>query len=393
MDRLKRIESLFHRALELEEERRPEFLERECEGDEDLIREVKALLESDSSNDSFLEEPAVAAHREEADTPASGVSEGSVLGRHELLSPIGVGGMGFVYKARDLKSGQIDAVKVLAPQLASSRSSVRRFLREAKAVAGLQHPAVARILNFGEKDGTYFIAMEYVDGETLNDRVARSPFSADQVADILVQVVDALKEAHKKGIIHRDLKPSNLMIKETGEVKILDFGLVKVQRDMGLHAEGFLSADSLTLPGTVLGTVNYMSPEQAMGRKIDPRSDIFSLGVIAYELLTGRFPFQGKSVGETLDNICHRPYIPIARFNLDASDRFEAIVGKCLRKDPDKRYRSAKELAKELRKVCGYGPGEEDESFGTNKMLLYGAGIAIALVLVVLVVYWVKMAS
>ncbi len=389
MNRLKKIESLFHQALERENELRLEFLERECGSDKDLLKELCGLLQFDSLSDSFMEEPAMAAHAVELSMISPQITEGSVLGWHRLLSPIGIGGMGSVYKACDIRSGQIEAVKILAPHLALTRSAVRRFLREAKAVAALKHPAIARILDFGERDGVYYIAMEYVEGETLSQRIERSPFSWQQVTDILLQVVDALQEAHKKGIIHRDLKPSNLMIKETGEIKILDFGLVKVQRGFGLHAEGFVSADTLTLPGTVLGTVNYMSPEQAMGKQIDPRSDIFSLGVIAYELLTGRRPFQRKTIGDTFNSICHESYHPIARFNDEASEKFETIVGKCLRKDPLRRYRSAKELGKDLQRVCEYDSPVRTGSFKTKKWLAFGAAaLSLALVVLVLLVYW-----
>lgn len=387
MNRLKRIEALFHQALSLEENERLDFVKRECGSDQDLANELWALLESDQTRDDFMEKPAMAAYAGELSTTAPHVGEGSVLGRHRLLSPIGVGGMGSVYKACDTQTGDIVAVKILAPHLASTDSAVRRFFREAKAVAALKHPAIAQILDFGEQEGVFYIAMEYVEGETLSQCIKRGQFSWKQTADILLQVIDALNEAHRKGIVHRDLKPSNLMITEAGKVKTLDFGLVKVQRGIGLHAGGGISADTLTSPGTVLGTLNYMSPEQAMGKDIDPRSDIFSLGIIAYEMLTGKLPFQGKTLGETLDSICHAAYQPIARFDWEASEKFETIVGKCLRKDPLRRYRSVKELGKDLERVCGYDAPDRVGFSKRKKRLLLGAA-AIAFALVLLVYWW-----
>jgi serine/threonine protein kinase len=387
MNRLKRIESLFHQALSLEENERLDFVKRECGSDQGLANELWALLESDQTRDDFMEKPAMAAYAGELSTTAPHIGEGSVLGRHRLLSPIGVGGMGSVYKACDTQTGDIVAVKILAPHLASTDSAVRRFFREAKAAAALKHPTIAQILDFGEQEGVFYIAMEYVEGETLSQYIKRDQFSWKQTGDILLQVVDALNEAHRKGIVHRDLKPSNLMITEAGKVKTLDFGLVKVQRGIGLHAGGGISADTLTLPGTVLGTLNYMSPEQAMGKDIDPRSDIFSLGIIAYEMLTGKLPFQGKTLGETLDSICHAAYQPIARFDWEASEKFETIVGKCLRKDPLRRYRSVKELGKDLERVFGYDTPDRVGFSKRKKRLLLGAA-AIAFALVLLVYWW-----
>jgi serine/threonine protein kinase len=392
MDRLKKIESLFHQALDLEEEQRLEFLKRECGNDQSLLTELRALLEADRTQDDFMEEPALAAYAGELSMIEPHAGEGSVLGRNRLLSPIGIGGMGSVYKACDTQTGDVVAVKILAPHLASTDSAVRRFFREAKAAAALKHPAIAQILDFGEQDGVFYIAMEYVEGETLGERIKRGQFDWKQVGDILLQVVDALKEAHKKGIVHRDLKPSNLMITEAGAVKTLDFGLVKIQRGIGLHAGGEISADTLTLPGTVLGTLNYMSPEQAMGMQIDPKSDIFSLGIIAYEMLTGRLPFQGRTLGETLDSICHAAYQPIARFNWEASEKFETIVGKCLRKDPLRRYRSVKELGKDLEMACGYASPDRVALSKRKKRLLFGAA-AITFALVILMTWWFAFAS
>lgn len=389
MSRLERIEALFHQALELEVEQRAGFLKKECEGDSDLLREVQALIEADGSNDAFLEGPASVVESVEARTDPLPLEEGTVVGRYRLLSLIGAGGMGAVYKASDLRSGRIAAVKTLSPQLALSRSAVRRFYREAKAAASLKHPAIAQILDFGKQNGTYYIAMEYIEGETLSRRIERAPLSVKQVADILLQIADGLHEAHKKGIVHRDLKPSNLMLKEAGQVMILDFGLVKVREDIGQGEGGLLSTDTLTLPGTVLGTTDYMSPEQARGRHVDPRSDIFSLGVIAYQLLTDRLPFTGKTAGDILDNICHRRYYPIARFNPEASGTFEAIVAKCLCKDPRQRYQSVMELGEDLRKACGIDlPARRGFRRQKRQLLLLGGAIVvIALLILLLIAY------
>jgi serine/threonine protein kinase/Tfp pilus assembly protein PilF len=276
---------------------------------------------------------------------------GQQVGPYKIHSLLGVGGMGEVYLAQDPRLDRTIALKILPTELASDPDRIRRFIREARAASGLKHPNVATIYEIGKSDEFHFIAMEYVEGRTLADKISGHPLPIAEIVDIGLQVADALDEAHRKGITHRDIKPANLMLTSREQVKILDFGLAKVTRPEGQALGSDISTVVKTETGAVMGTVQYMSPEQVLGKEVDHRTDIFSLGVVLYEMATGRLPFTGTSSSETMDRILHGQPEAIARFNYDVPAELDRIIRKCLEKDRERRYQSARELLTDLRNL------------------------------------------
>ncbi len=279
---------------------------------------------------------------------------GTKLGRYEIRSKLGEGGMGEVYLARDTQLDRLIALKLLPPEVAQDQQRLYRFLQEARAASALSHANVAHIYEIGEAEGAHFIAMEYVDGTALEKQIGGRPVRLAEFLDIAIQIADALDEAHGRGIVHRDIKSSNIMITARGRVKVLDFGLAKVSTPAGVTdrtSNSELATRVKTTPGVVMGTVNYMSPEQALGREVDQRSDIFSLGVVLYEMATGRLPFGGDTVTETIDRIAHAQPEAIARFNYDVPAELEVIIKKALRKDREERYQQVHDLLVDLREL------------------------------------------
>jgi serine/threonine protein kinase len=298
------------------------------------------------------------------------IPSGIKLGHYEIRSQIGAGGMGEVYLAEDTRLHRKVALKVLpsdlASNLASHKDRMRRFEQEATAAAALNHPNIAHIYEIGEQDGTSFIAMEFIDGQTLRTLIHHQQTDFSKLLRHLQHVAEGLAKAHAAGIVHRDLKPDNIMITCDGHAKILDFGLAKLieQRPMSDSDSSEVATAVMpqhSSPGTVMGTVGYMSPEQAQGKtkEIDQRSDIFSFGCILFEAATGKKPFEGESVIKSLHMVVYEPAPPIADFNPSAPSDLQRIVRRCLVKDPDERYQSIKEVAielKELRREL-QGPG------------------------------------
>lgn len=337
-------------------ERRPEtradFLAAACAGDDELRREVESLLEAHSRSDSFLSVPALDfAARKLADETHISLS-GKRFGSYQVISVLGVGGMGEVYLARDERLGRNLALKLLPKRFTWDTDRVRRFEQEARAASALNHPNIITIYDIGELAGTYFIATEYVEGLTLRQLIDRGPLRAKDTIAICSQVADALDAAHEAGLVHRDIKPENVIVRPDGYVKVLDFGLVKLtERGLLLEKESGSSDPHRTSPGTVLGTVSYMSPEQASGIEVDNRSDLFSLGVLMYELLTGVVPFKGDSTVSTLDAIIHNQPAPLPGTNADANPEMERIVNRALEKDRDLRYQTASDLRSELKRL------------------------------------------
>lgn len=260
------------------------------------------------------------------------------ISHYRILRQIGKGGMGEVYLAEDTKLERQVALKILPEDVRSNESRLRRFVKEAKAASALTHPNVAGIYELGESDSVVFIAMEYIEGQTLDARMKAGPLSVSAVIETAIQVADALDEAHSKGITHRDIKPANIMITGRGQVKVLDFGLAKRIRNEEPAANTNLSTLSGTEPGAILGTIPYLSPEQALGSGTDHRTDLFSLGTMLYQMVTSRLPFQGNGAGEVIDRIIHSEPEAISRFNYDAPMELERIIRKCLEKDPESRY-------------------------------------------------------
>jgi eukaryotic-like serine/threonine-protein kinase len=274
------------------------------------------------------------------------------ISHYQIRSKLGSGGMGEVYLAEDTNLGRTVAIKLLPNEVASDPERLRRFVQEAKAASALKHPNVASIYELGEFEDTRFIAMEHVEGETLEAKLKGTPLELNKLLDIAIQTTDALDEAHSKGIVHRDLKPGNIMITNRGQVKVLDFGLAKVLQPAGPQSEASkLNTQTGTEPGLVMGTVQYMSPEQALGKQVDHRSDIFSLGILLYQMASGRLPFAGNAVTETINKIINTPPDALARLNYAIPSELDHIVRKCLEKDPDNRYQSAHDLLIDLRNL------------------------------------------
>jgi len=346
-----RIEELFHRSLEVDSPRRREFVEEASGEDEELRKEVESLLIQEEVTGEFLETPAL---QVAAQALANSRTEltGKILGNYEILSLLGAGGSAVVYEAKDLRLGRSVALKVLPPEIASDRTRMRRFHREAKAVSRLDHPNIAKIVELGEAAGIHFIALEYVEGETLSVKLAGGPLKIPQLVGFAVHVAEALDHAHSKRIIHRDIKPSNMMITCDDRLKVLDFGLAKIKMaEEELSGDQSFSTDTLTQPGIVMGTVGYMSPEQLLGNALDHRTDIFSLGVVIYNMATGHLPFVGRTLSDQMDRILNSQPEALARFNREVPVNLEAIVRKCLQKDPKKRYRSCAKLLLDLREI------------------------------------------
>src|SRR5262249_19941917 len=358
-DRWHQIEKLYHSVLELDEARRKAFLDQACSGDETLRREVESLLKYQQSAERFMEAPTM-------NVVVKGMSENRgqswtsrQIAAYKILSLLGMGGMGEVYLAQDPRLDRSVALKVLPTELASDPDRLRRFIQEARVASALKHPNVATIYEIDEFDGLHFIAMEYVEGRTLASKISGRPLETAEILEIGIQTADALDEAHSRGITHRDIKPGNLMLTPRGQVKVLDFGLAKVTRPEGPVASDVRTVMS-TKTGMVMGTVQYMSPEQVLGKQVDQRSDVFSLGVVLYEMATGRPPFSGASPTETTDRILHIQPEAIARFNYNLPADLERIVRKCLEKDRERRYQSARDLEIDLKNLKREIDSEED---------------------------------
>jgi eukaryotic-like serine/threonine-protein kinase len=275
-----------------------------------------------------------------------------IIAHYRILSRLGAGGMGEVYLAEDTRLSRKVALKILSGDSAGDNKRLRRFLQEAKLASALSHPNICVIHEVGEaENGLPFIAMEYVEGETLADKIKGRPLNAAEIVEIGIQVADALDEAHTRGITHRDIKPANIMITRRGKVKTLDFGLAKLTASSGAIPIADVTTLAKTDPGLLMGTAQYMSPEQALGRDVDHRTDIFSLGVALYEMACGRLPFNGATASEMIDNIIHAQPEAIARFNYDIPPELERIIKKAMRKEANARYQTARDLLIDLRNL------------------------------------------
>jgi serine/threonine protein kinase len=356
-NRWEKIKEIYDRALDLSSEERDGFLAKACGDDADLCREVESLLAAHDDAGTFLQSPAVnfAAREIVADEDTSPATQliGRELANYRIVSLLGRGGMGVVYLAEDKRLRRKVALKLLPAQFMNDAERVRRFKREAAAVSAINHPNILTIHEIGQIEQRHYLVTEYVAGETLRQRLTQGRVEVMAALEVGVQVASAMDAAHEAGIIHRDIKPENIMLRPDGLVKVLDFGLAKLTEPSrpGIDTQASTIVGASTETGVVMGTPRYMSPEQVRGVKMDGRTDIFSLGVVLYEMIAGRAPFAGATMADVIAAILEREPAPLAQYLPEAPRELERILRCALRKDCEQRYLMAKDLLRDLKSL------------------------------------------
>ncbi len=360
-EQYRRVGELYHAAMDLAPEARADFLAGACGGDETLRRQVESLLRARQQAEGFIAGKvagvvAEMAAQQQNLSPAPSLI-GHSISHYQVLSLIGVGGMGEVYLAQDTSLGRKVAIKLLLTALTKDTDRLRRFEQEARTASALNHPNIITIHEIGQLEEAHFIVTEYIEGQTLRQRLNGDAMGLREMLDVATQVASGLTAAHEAGVTHRDIKPENIMMRRDGYVKVLDFGLAKLveRRITGAPTIADSKVDDLgrthTAPGLVLGTVVYMSPEQARAEEVDGRSDIFSLGIVLYEMAAGRAPFEGDTMAEVIAAILYRDPLPLQRYLREVPAELERIVAKALAKDREERYQTIKDLMIDLKNL------------------------------------------
>jgi len=362
-ERWRKVNDLFQSAVERAPEDRAAFLDEACHGDEGLCREVESLLASYERAENFIESPAFEIAPELLTNDMAGALVGELIGHYRIESLIGVGGMGEVYLARDERLGRKVALKLLPTRLIADETQLSRFKTEARSASALNHPNILTVYEIGAEGNRQFIAMEFIEGMTLRASLTRGRMNVHSTLEIAVQVASALAAAHETGVVHRDIKPENIMLRPDGYAKVLDFGIAKLteQRPASDHYELGTTAVLQTRPGLVLGTAHYMSPEQTRGQKVDARSDIWSLGVVLYEMIGGIPPFRGETPSDCIASILRTEPPPLSGLLSDVPLKLESILQKALRKNRDQRYQTIKEMLADLRNLKGEAEGSSPQ--------------------------------
>src|SRR6266550_2838877 len=347
-ERWQQASRILETALERNSDQRAAYLDEVCANDDELRGEVESLLAASAQAGSLLDSPAMAMAAPLFVNDSDKTVLGQCIGRYKIITALGTGGMGEVYLAHDTRLGRKIALKLLPKHFTTDKDRLRRFEQEAHAASTLSHPNICMIHEVGETDDAqHFIAMEYVDGATLRQHMTEARMKLSEVLDVAVQVASGLAASHEVGVVHRDIKPENIMLRHDGYVKVLDFGLAKLTEQQEPATQTAAAKNVDISSGLVMGTVKYMSPEQARGRQVDPRSDIFSFGVVLYEMIAGRPPFEGKTSDELISTILKKEPSPLT----EVPEETQRLISRALRKKKEDRYQTIEDLLADLKSL------------------------------------------